>query len=74
MDRRDNNDLATIYRYRHHPKWRWTHGYLENVAHAIALAVMDDKATGRIYNVGEQVTTDYRGAAENLACCRCTAG
>lgn len=33
--------------------WRWTHGYVENVADAIALAVTDDRAVGRIYNVGE---------------------
>jgi nucleoside-diphosphate-sugar epimerase len=34
-------------------QWRWTRGYVENVALAIALAVMDERATGRIYNVGE---------------------
>src|SRR5437899_2482037 len=33
--------------------WRWTHGYAENVAHAIVLAATDDRAAGRIYNVGE---------------------
>ncbi|SRR5579875_1202629 len=33
--------------------WRWTHGYIENVAQAIALAVTDERATGHIYNVGE---------------------
>ncbi len=37
-------------------KWRWTHGYVENVAAAIALAVSDERASGRIYNVGEQET------------------
>ncbi len=34
-------------------RWRWTRGYVENVADAIALAVTDDRATNRIYNVGE---------------------
>ncbi len=34
-------------------RWRWTHGYVENVAAAIALAVTDERAAGRIYNVGE---------------------
>ncbi len=33
--------------------WRWTHGYVENVAHAIAVAVLDQRAAGRIYNIGE---------------------
>jgi nucleoside-diphosphate-sugar epimerase len=36
--------------------WRWTHGYVENVADAIALAVVDDRAAGKIYNVGEPET------------------
>jgi nucleoside-diphosphate-sugar epimerase len=34
-------------------RWRWTRGYVENVAVAIALAVTDERASGRIYNVGE---------------------
>ncbi len=34
-------------------QWRGTRGYVGNVAAAIALAVTDDRAAGRIYNVGE---------------------
>jgi len=34
-------------------RWRWTRGYVENVADAIALAVTDERSAGRIYNVGE---------------------
>lgn len=37
-------------------EWRWTHGYVENVAEAIALAVTNEQAAGRIYNVGEPYT------------------
>lgn len=37
-------------------QWRWTHGYVENVAGAIALAVTNERAAGRIYNVGEPFT------------------
>ena len=37
-------------------QWRWTHGYVENVADAIAMAVTNDRAAGRIYNVGEPFT------------------
>jgi nucleoside-diphosphate-sugar epimerase len=33
--------------------WRWTRGYVENVAAAIALAVVDGRTAGRVYNVGE---------------------
>ena len=36
--------------------WRWSHGYVENVAHAIALAVTEKRAAGRIYNIGEEET------------------
>jgi nucleoside-diphosphate-sugar epimerase len=33
--------------------WRWTRGYVEDVAQAVALAVTDERAAGRVYNVGE---------------------
>jgi nucleoside-diphosphate-sugar epimerase len=36
--------------------WRFSHGYVENTAAAIALAVTDDCAAGRIYNLGEAST------------------
>ena len=36
-----------------HARWRWTRGFVDNVAAAITLAVVDDRAAGRIYNVGE---------------------
>jgi nucleoside-diphosphate-sugar epimerase len=35
-------------------RWRWSHGYVENVATAITMAVTDDRASGRVYNVGEE--------------------
>jgi nucleoside-diphosphate-sugar epimerase len=35
-------------------RWRWSHGYVENIAAAITLAITDDRARGRIYNVGEE--------------------
>ncbi|PWV94439.1 nucleoside-diphosphate-sugar epimerase [Paenibacillus cellulosilyticus] len=36
--------------------WRSSRGYVENVAHAIALAATNDRAAGEIYNVGESTT------------------
>lgn len=33
--------------------WRFTHGYVENVAAALVLAITHPSATGRVYNVGE---------------------
>ena len=35
--------------------WRWVRGYVEDVAHAICLAVTDERAAGRTYNVCEPV-------------------
>ena len=60
----NNADLATVYAYRDHPNWRWTHGYVENVASAIVLAALHAAAAGRVYNVGEAHTPTI---AERLA-------
>jgi nucleoside-diphosphate-sugar epimerase len=59
-----NADLKTVHAFRNHPDWRWTHGYVENVAAAITLAATHPKAAGRVYNVGEQYTPTV---AERLA-------
>ncbi|MGA7380188.1 MAG: hypothetical protein WBX03_05000 [Terriglobales bacterium] len=59
-----NADLATVYSMRNHPQWRWTHGYVENVAAAIVLAATYPGAAGRVYNVGEEHTPTV---AERLA-------
>jgi len=37
-----------------HAAWRWPRGYVENVAAAIACAVEDERAAGRIYNVADE--------------------
>src|SRR5262249_6513977 len=34
--------------------WRWSRGYVENVAAAVVLAATDERAAGRTYNVGER--------------------
>lgn len=34
-------------------QWRWSRGYVEDVAFAITLAVVNERAAGRIYNVAE---------------------
>ena len=41
--------------------WRWTHGYVEDVASAIALAITDERAAGRVYNVGEEDPPSWAG-------------
>lgn len=60
----DNANLATIYAFRHAPRWKWTHAHVENVAYAITLGILDDRAAGRAYNVGEATTPTM---AERLA-------
>jgi nucleoside-diphosphate-sugar epimerase len=61
----NNADLATVYAFRHQPQWRWTHGYVENVAAAIVLAAGHPAASGGIYNVGEASTPTV---GERIAC------
>jgi nucleoside-diphosphate-sugar epimerase len=41
---------------RRHARFRWTHGYVDDVADAIVLAVTLERAKGRVYNVGEERT------------------
>ena len=36
--------------------WRGPRGYVENVAHAIALAATSDRAAGRVYNICDEPT------------------
>jgi nucleoside-diphosphate-sugar epimerase len=36
-----------------HAGWRWTRGYVENVADAIRLAIEDERAAGCVYNVAD---------------------
>jgi nucleoside-diphosphate-sugar epimerase len=47
-------------------RWRWTHGYVENVAHAITLAVLNDRAAGRIYNVSEPFTLSMEERVQRI--------
>jgi nucleoside-diphosphate-sugar epimerase len=49
-------------------QWRWTRGYTENVAVAIVLAVMNEQAANRIYNVGEADALTEAEWARELGC------
>lgn len=55
--RRMDDGRPTILLEAGRARWRWTRGYVEDVAAAIALAVMDERAAGRIYNVGESAAS-----------------
>ena len=52
--KRMDDGRATILLGEHAARWRWTRGYVENVAAAIARATTDARAAGRVYNVGEE--------------------
>jgi nucleoside-diphosphate-sugar epimerase len=47
--------------------WRATRGYVENCAHAITLAITDQRAAGRIYNVGEEQALSEREWINQIA-------
>jgi nucleoside-diphosphate-sugar epimerase len=47
--------------------WQFTHGYVENVAAAIALAVTDDRAAGKIFNLGERAIPTQLDRIQYLA-------
>lgn len=51
--KRMDDGRPAILMGREHAAWRSPRGYVENVAVAIALAVVSERASGRIYNVGE---------------------
>ena len=52
--KRMNDNRPVILLEEGRAQWRWTRGYVENIAAAIALAATDDRAAGHIYNVGER--------------------
>ena len=47
--------------------WRWTKCYVENVAHAIALATTDPRSAGRTYNVVDQPVLTQLEWAQRVA-------
>jgi nucleoside-diphosphate-sugar epimerase len=47
--------------------WRWTFGYVEDIAHAIALAALDSRSAGHIYNVGEREALSLEERARRVA-------
>lgn len=61
-----NADLSTVYGFADHPDWRWTHGYVENVAAAVLLAAAHPSAPGQVFNVGEEHTPTVAERLETL--------
>jgi nucleoside-diphosphate-sugar epimerase len=46
--------------------WRWTRGYVGNVAAAIALAVADSRAASRVFHVGDEPALSERQWVEHI--------
>lgn len=47
--------------------WRWSRGFVENVASALALVVCSERSAGRIYNIGDEPTLTEREWIEQIA-------
>ncbi len=64
--RRMDDGRPAVLLEREQASWQWTRGYVENVAAAIALAVTDARAAGRVYNVGEENAATERQWVERI--------
>lgn len=47
--------------------WRWTHGYMPDMAHGVALAAMSGTAQSKVYNLGELKTPTIIERISHLA-------
>jgi nucleoside-diphosphate-sugar epimerase len=65
--RRMLDDRPAILIGKGYAGFRWSHGYAEDVALSITLAATDDRAAGRIYNVGERDVPTERQRLERVA-------
>jgi nucleoside-diphosphate-sugar epimerase len=66
LKRMDDRRPAILFEQKH-AAWRAPRGYVENVAEAIALAATNDRAAGRIYNVGEAWSLSELECAQHVA-------
>lgn len=57
---------STIVLQHEQSDWRWTRGFVVNVAAAIALAISDPRSAGRVYNVGDEPTLTERQWVEAI--------
>lgn len=47
--------------------WQWTRGYVENIADAIVLAICNEKAANKVYNLGEHKPLTTKMWVEEIA-------
>lgn len=65
--RRMADDRAPILLEEGQAKWRWTRGFVENVAAALALVLTDPRSGDHVYNVGDEPTLTEREWVERIA-------
>jgi len=66
VQRVDDRRAAILFEEKY-AGWRGPRGYVENVAAAIALAAIDARAAGRVYNVGEAESVTELEWAQRIA-------
>jgi nucleoside-diphosphate-sugar epimerase len=64
--RRMDDGRRAVVLAKERAQWRWTRGYVENVAAAIVPAISDDRAANRAYNVGEEPAPTERQWVEQI--------
>ena len=47
--------------------WRWARGYVEDVAHAVSVAALEEHTVGRIYNVADPIAFTELEWVERIA-------
>lgn len=53
VSKRINDGRHTIVLDETTSGWRFMHGFVDDMAHGIVLATLDDRASGQVYNIGE---------------------
>jgi nucleoside-diphosphate-sugar epimerase len=66
LERMDKGERAILLEVGQ-AEWRWTRGYVENVAAAVVRAATDERAAGRIFNVGEEPAPTEREWVQRIA-------
>ena len=64
--RRMRDNRPAILLSKEQAAWRWTRGYVEDIAHGIALAATSRRSLGRIYNLGEAIARTEREWVESI--------
>ncbi len=67
ITRRMLDNRPAILLEEHFSKWKWTHGYVEDIAHATTLAILNPQSANRIYNCGERTSPTFLDRVRQIA-------